>query len=66
MNQIRQFMGQSKAAIDAGDLERARTLAWKAQAALRGIGQAGKVSAVSTSGRKGHRGFLIVLCVLCG
>lgn len=31
MNQIRQFMGQSKAAIDSGDLERARTLAWKAQ-----------------------------------
>ncbi len=31
VNQIRQFMSQSKAAIDAGDLERARTLAWKAQ-----------------------------------
>jgi hypothetical protein len=31
VNQIRQFMGQSKAAIDTGDLERARTLAWKAQ-----------------------------------
>jgi len=31
VNQIRQFMGQSKAAIDSGDLERARTLAWKAQ-----------------------------------
>jgi hypothetical protein len=31
VNQIRQFMGQSKAAIDAGDLERARTLAWKAE-----------------------------------
>jgi hypothetical protein len=31
MNQIRQFMGESKAAMDAGDLERARTLAWKAQ-----------------------------------
>ncbi|MGC1644305.1 MAG: hypothetical protein WA741_00630 [Candidatus Sulfotelmatobacter sp.] len=31
VNQVRQFMGQSKAAIDAGDLERARTLAWKAE-----------------------------------
>jgi hypothetical protein len=31
VNQIRQFMTQSKAAVDAGDLERARTLAWKAQ-----------------------------------
>jgi hypothetical protein len=29
--QIRQFMNQSKAAIDVGDLERARTLAWKAE-----------------------------------
>jgi hypothetical protein len=31
VSQVRQFMGQSKAAIDAGDLERARTLAWKAE-----------------------------------
>ena len=31
VNQTRQFMTQSKAAVDAGDLERARTLAWKAQ-----------------------------------
>lgn len=31
VSQIRQFMGQSKEAIDAGDLERARTLAWKAE-----------------------------------
>jgi len=31
VNQINQFMDQSKAAVDAGDLERARTLAWKAQ-----------------------------------
>ena len=31
VNQARQFMEQSKAAVDAGDLERARTLAWKAQ-----------------------------------
>jgi len=31
VNQIHQFMSQSKAAVDAGDLERARTLAWKAQ-----------------------------------
>jgi hypothetical protein len=31
VNQIRQFMGQSKAAVDAGDPDRARTLAWKAQ-----------------------------------
>ncbi len=31
VNQVRQFMGQSKAAIDAGDLERAHTLAWKAE-----------------------------------
>jgi hypothetical protein len=31
VNQTRQFMEQSKAAVAAGDLERARTLAWKAQ-----------------------------------
>jgi hypothetical protein len=31
VNQTRQFMEQSKAAADAGDLDRARTLAWKAQ-----------------------------------
>ena len=31
VNQIRQFMDQSKTAAEAGDLERARTLAWKAQ-----------------------------------
>lgn len=31
VNQIRQFMDQSKTAVNAGDLERARTLAWKAQ-----------------------------------
>ena len=31
VTQIRQFMSQAKEAIDAGDLERARTLAWKAQ-----------------------------------
>jgi type VI protein secretion system component VasK len=31
VNQIHQFMDQSKAAVDAGDLDRARTLAWKAQ-----------------------------------
>jgi hypothetical protein len=31
VNQIRQFVDQSKAAIDAGDTERARTLALKAQ-----------------------------------
>ncbi len=31
VNQIRQFMAQSKTAIDTGDLERAHTLAWKAQ-----------------------------------
>ncbi len=31
VKQIHQFMDQSKAAVDAGDLERARTLAWKAQ-----------------------------------
>jgi hypothetical protein len=31
VNQIHQYMGQSKAAVDAGDLDRARTLAWKAQ-----------------------------------
>jgi hypothetical protein len=29
--QIHQFMDQSKAATAAGDLDRARTLAWKAQ-----------------------------------
>ena len=31
VNQIHQFMDQSKSAVTAGDLERARTLAWKAQ-----------------------------------
>jgi len=31
VRQIRQFMDQSKAATTAGDLDRARTLAWKAQ-----------------------------------
>lgn len=31
VNQIRQFMDQSKAAMDVEDLERARTLAWKAE-----------------------------------
>jgi hypothetical protein len=31
VNQIHQFMDQSKIASSAGDLERARTLAWKAQ-----------------------------------
>jgi hypothetical protein len=31
VNQIHQFIDQSKTAVDAGDLERARTLAWKAQ-----------------------------------
>jgi hypothetical protein len=31
VNQTRQFMEQAKAAADAGDLDRARTLAWKAQ-----------------------------------
>ena len=31
VSQIRQFVDQSKAALSAGDLERGRTLAWKAQ-----------------------------------
>jgi hypothetical protein len=31
VTQIRQFMEQSKAAAGDGDLDRARTLAWKAQ-----------------------------------
>jgi len=31
LTQIRQFMEQSKAAVNDGDVERARTLAWKAQ-----------------------------------
>lgn len=31
VNQVRQFMQQSHTAVDAGDFERARTLAWKAQ-----------------------------------
>ena len=31
VNQIRQFMEQSKAAVGDGDIERARTLAWKAE-----------------------------------
>jgi len=29
--QIRQFMDQSKTAVESGDLDRARTLAWKAE-----------------------------------
>jgi hypothetical protein len=31
VTQIRQFMAQSKAAVADGDMERARTLAWKAE-----------------------------------
>jgi hypothetical protein len=31
VTQIHQFMDQSKTAVKDGDLERARTLAWKAQ-----------------------------------
>jgi hypothetical protein len=31
VSQIRQFMEQSRAAVGDGDMERARTLAWKAQ-----------------------------------
>jgi hypothetical protein len=31
VKQIHQFMDQSKSAVSTGDLERARTLAWKAQ-----------------------------------
>ena len=31
LNQVHQFMTQSKSAIAAGDFERGRTLAWKAQ-----------------------------------
>jgi len=31
VTQIRQFVDQSKAALTAGDVERAQTLAWKAQ-----------------------------------
>jgi len=31
VNQVHQFMAQSKAATAAGDIDRARTLAWKAQ-----------------------------------
>lgn len=31
VNQIRQFVEQSKTAITSNDMERARTLAWKAQ-----------------------------------
>jgi hypothetical protein len=31
VNQIHQFMTQSKSAIATGDFERGRTLAWKAQ-----------------------------------
>jgi len=31
VNQVHQFMEQSKAATAAGDVDRARTLAWKAQ-----------------------------------
>jgi len=31
VTQIQQFVAQSKRALAAGDMERARTLAWKAQ-----------------------------------
>jgi hypothetical protein len=31
VSQVKQFMEQSKGAMQSGDLERARTLAWKAQ-----------------------------------
>jgi hypothetical protein len=31
VNQVRQFTQQSRTAMGAGDFERARTLAWKAQ-----------------------------------
>jgi hypothetical protein len=31
VSQIHQFVDQSKSAVEAGDLDRARTLAWKAQ-----------------------------------
>jgi hypothetical protein len=31
VKQVREFMDQSKAATSAGDLDQARTLAWKAQ-----------------------------------
>ena len=31
IKQVREFMDQSKAASSAGDLDQARTLAWKAQ-----------------------------------
>lgn len=31
VTQIREFMEQSKAALAAGDMDRARTLAWKAK-----------------------------------
>jgi len=31
VKQVRQFVDQSKAATTAGDVDRARTLAWKAQ-----------------------------------
>ena len=31
VTQVRQFIDQSKAAVAAGDLDRARTLAWKAE-----------------------------------
>jgi hypothetical protein len=31
VNQIHQFMDQSKTSVQSGDLDRARTLAWKAE-----------------------------------
>jgi hypothetical protein len=31
VNQIQQFMDQSKNSVQSGDLDRARTLAWKAE-----------------------------------
>ena len=55
VNQIRQFMSQSKAAIDVGDLERARTLAWKAQLCPKTWSSLKNEASSQRRGRKGLR-----------
>ncbi len=42
VNQVRQFMQQSKSAMAGGDMERARTLAWKAQLLSEELANPGK------------------------
>lgn len=42
VKQVRQFMEQSKSAMQGGDMERARTLAWKAQLLAEELANPGK------------------------